>query len=407
MVSELERKLRIQADMRLTDDAQIKQQLKDIAVAAREAAFNKSAMDAVINDLERRVKETVSDTGKYQGDARSDQSKKEEKESKDKIITGAVQGLEGMANSGIGILQNTFSIITTIYERLKASSPLLQTIESLFNLAVQLFFMPLGTKLATEMLPAILTLVDDVMRIWDFFGEETSLGDLLAKTIELGAEIFGKFFINLGDQLADEGGLLGAIGGMLQFMGHFIQDKGEALLDLIITVTSWIISNLPAILGTIVGLLVASKALQIVHIAATIASAVATGSHTPWGAVATAAAIGTVATVAAGIGAYSYLDGAMAEGGYVPATPGGGLYLLGEGGEGETVVPDSKKKAFAENVLNGYSPNVSANVKSRSSDSPPNVYNIYVNGYTDSDLENKIVRVINERTNLSRLRSGF
>ncbi len=407
MASELERRLRIQAEMSLTNQDALAKQLAEIAVAAKNAAFNDAALDEIVNNLERKIKETVSDTGKFQGDARSDDSKKTEKEAKDKVITGAVQGLEGMANSGVEILQSTFSIITTIYERLKASSPLLQTIESLFNLAVQLFFMPLGTKLATEMLPAVLTLVDDVMQIWDFFGEETSLGDLLAKTIELGAEIFGRFFINLGDQLADEGGLLGAIGGMLQFMGHFIQDKGEQLLDLIITVTSWIISNLPAILATIVGLLIASKALQIVQITATIASAVAAGSNTPWGAIGTAAAIGTVATVASAAGVYGYLDGAMAEGGYVPATPGGGLYLLGEGGEGETVVPDSKKKAFAENVLNGYSPGIDAKFGSKRETATSNVFNIYVNGYTDTNLEDKIVRVINERTNLSRLRSGF
>ena len=66
--------------------------------------------------------------------------------------------------------------------------------------------------------------------------------------------------------------------------------------------------------------------------------------------------------------------------------------LIAEGGEGETVVPDGKKVDFAKSVLGG---------------SSGNTYNIYVNGYTDTDLENKIVRVINEQTNLSRLRSGY
>ena len=299
------------------------------------------------------------------------------------------RGTQAIASGGMNILKTGLGILTDVFERIKSASPLLQAVESLFNLAMQLFFMPLGTKLATVLIPSIVELVDGVMQIWDGF-EDKSLGEILSDTIRIGAEIFGKFFQDIGRELMSQGGILGAIGTALDMLGNFIEKDGEAVIEVITNIMKFIIENLPAILGTIVTLFGISLTLQATQIAATIASAVAAGSNTPWGAVATTAAIGGVASLAAGLGVGSML--AFADGGYVPATPGGVPALIAEGGEGEYIVPESKKNAFASSVLGG---------------GAGNTFNIYVNGYTDTDLENKIVRVINEQTNLSRLRSGF
>ena len=56
--------------------------------------------------------------------------------------------------------------------------------------------MPLGNKLATVMLPAILQLVDGVMEIWDKF-EGKSLGDMINTAITEGSRLFGEYFISL------------------------------------------------------------------------------------------------------------------------------------------------------------------------------------------------------------------
>ena len=66
---------------------------------------------------------------------------------------------DSISNEGISILKKTVGLIEDIHQRLVSASPLLRTIESLFNLAMQLFFMPLGNLLAETMIPAVIDLV--------------------------------------------------------------------------------------------------------------------------------------------------------------------------------------------------------------------------------------------------------
>lgn len=298
---------------------------------------------------------------------------------------GAInQGITTVATAGMGIVKNTFGILSDIFERIKGASPLLQAVETLFNLAMQLFFMPLGTKLATVLIPRVIELVDGVMAIWDGF-EDKSLSDILKDTVQIGAKVFGEFFQNIGSDLKQQGGILGSIGSALDLLGDFIENGGEKLIEVVMNVMNFVLRNLPTILGTIVGLLILQKGLMIAQI-------VTTGSITPWSIGIGAAAIAGAIGGGLAIGSYAKSQFSAADGGYFPATPGGVSVLIAEGGEGETVVPDGKKVDFAKSVLSG---------------SSGNTFNIYVNGYTDTDLENKIVRVINEQTNLSRLRSGF
>ena len=85
-----------------------------------------------------------------------------------------------------------------------------------------------------------------------------------------------------------------------------------------------------------------------------------------------------------------------AEGGYVEATPTGTPMILAEKGEREYIVPDSKVTSFA-NQYTTYKPNNNGNT----------TINVYVEGYTDTDLGDKIVTVLNSRTEMSNLRGGF
>ena len=349
----------------------------------------------VISQMENNITRT-GDLNKYRelaGKSATSSDTNKTDAAKTKNVQAALgsiaKGTQTLASSGMGILKNTFGILSDVFERIKAASPLLQAVETLFNLAMQLFFMPLGTKLATVLIPHVIKLVENVMKIWDGF-EDKSLGEILADTIRMGAEIFGEFFMDIGKELMTQEGILNTIGTALTLLGNFIKNDGEKVIGIITKIMIYIVENLPAILGTIVGLLVLSKSLQLVQIAATIAAAVSSSSHTPWGIAIGGTAVASVAAVAAGLGVSNML--AFADGGYVPSTPGGVPALVAEGGEGEYIVPESKKNAFAKSVLGG---------------GAGNTFNIYVNGYTDTELGSKIVRVINEQTNLSRLRSGF
>ena len=111
-------------------------------------------------------------------------------------------GVQQLAGAGISLIKNTFGILQDIYNRMKAASPLLQSIEALFNLAMMLFFMPLGNKLAEVILPATLELVDAVVDMWDKFGDQ-SLPEMFNTAITEGVSIFGGYIENIGTLLSD------------------------------------------------------------------------------------------------------------------------------------------------------------------------------------------------------------
>lgn len=338
-------------------------------------------IDAAIARLDTAVK-TNADGTKESGSG-SGQGGKDDNKMLSNALGSISKGTQAIATGGMNILKTGLGILTDVFERIKAASPLLQAVETLFNLAVQLFFMPLGTKLATVLLPAVINLVDGVMQIWDGF-EGKSLSELLADMITLGAQIFGQFFLDIGSSLESEEGIMGAIGKSLTMLGNFIQKDGVWLLNTIIDTLTLIIKNIPTIIGIIAAFAVATKALQIAQII-TIASLL------PHSAAIGAAALGTA--LAAGGAAYAYTSArySAAEGGYFPSTPGGVPVLIAEGGEGETVVPDSKKLDFANSVLGGGGNN----------------YYYTFNGYTDNDILEIIRREISNQVSYSRLKGGF
>lgn len=285
-----------------------------------------------------------------------------------------------ISDVGMGFIKKTFGFIESIYLQLKKSSPLLQAIEQLFNLAWTLFFMPLGNKLGEMLIPAIIQMMDDVMAIWDAF-EGMSLGEMFAYAITKGAEMIGSLLVTIGDTLANQTGLTGAIGKMLQWMGNFITSNGGKILTTLIKVTQWILEHLPELIGTLIALKVTSIGLQITQIIATLSNSI----------FGTVMALAVTGGVALGVGSKvkNALNGRLAgfaDGGYVPATPGGQLAIIGEGGEGEYIVPESKLGRITGNGGN---------------------YTINNYMMSTDELDRHIREVVRGEVSASKLRSGF
>lgn len=289
------------------------------------------------------------------------------KENKRDLTVKAIKGTEQAISSS---LKKGFGIVEDIYGRLKAASPLLQAIESLFNLAMTLFFLPLGNKLGEILIPATLELVDKVVDLWDKF-EGKSLGEMFDIAITTGVKLFGEYFNNIGSTLKEQGGLLSGIGDLLTTVGNFIQGQGVAVLNAILNVTSYMLGHLKEFVSLWMAMKAAELAMQ------------ATGVL---GWVGANAGIFVAAMAAvAGLGSYGAMTTmGMADGGRVPATPGGTFRLLGEGGEDEYVVPESKLGNISGGSI---------------------TYNIY--GYTDNELKDYIKSTVDEQISQSRIRSGF
>ena len=250
-----------------------------------------------------------------------------------------------LMKTGIGIIED-------IHTKLKQSSPLLQSVENLFNLAVQLFFMPLGNKLATVMLPAIMDLVDGVLGMWDEI-EGLDLGDMLTKMIEYGARLFGQFFENLGEKLSEQGGLLGSIGSILEAVGDFIENRLGSFLQTMLNLLETIMSNLGTLAIAFIEFKMLSVALQVAQIAATVAAGTKIGSLTAGVAIAAGAttmAVGNAALFGSGVGE-EILNMNAASGAYVGAVEGGRSVTVAEGGEGEFILPEGRMESILSGVI--------------------------------------------------------
>lgn len=359
----------------------------------------------------------------------------------DKQMLGLVKDLsktaKNLGESMMGFTKEVFGFLEDIYKEMRRSSPLLQTIETLFDLAWQLFFMPLGNKLGELMIPAILEMMDAVMGIWDQF-DGKDLGEMLSIAVAGGVNILVQYLTTLGTTLSEQSGIVGDIGKLLLWVGNFLDKYGENIANTLFSMLEFFVDHIKEIIWAIYEVFLASIAFDAAYytasliaqlgILATLGQFVAeffnfTGA-------ATAGIAGTSAFMAgaavftgvevAGNASAAYVAndiGMMAEGGYVDAVPGGELITVAEGGEGEWIVPDSKVNNFVNNILNG-SPSimsttsatrssVSSNVQSIANAGGQSTINYYINGYTDSELKRIIRETVDEQVSQGRLRSGF
>lgn len=353
------------------------QATNSVGGTAAEIYQNQSAADAAAG-TESSAKKTADSLDKLSKSlSAEDEAAKKQKLQLIQVASSAVSQTENTLKS---FAKSSLGLIEDIYNRLKASSPLLQTIESLFQLAMTLFFMPLGNKLAEVLLPAVLELLDSVVNMWDSF-EGKSLGEIFTYAFKTGISLLGEFFEEIGGLLEDEGGLLGSVGHMLTTIGNFLQTNGYEVLEKIFDVASWMVEHISTIIGLIVTFMGLHYTLMLAQMAVTATSTTVAG----W--LGAGTVVAGAASVAAGAAVTGILDGnfAMAEGGYVPATEGGQLHLLGEGGEGEYVVPESKLGSMGGTVNNYYN----------------------ITGVTSDELQRMIRDTVNESVSNSMRRGSF
>ncbi len=316
-----------------------------------------------------------------------EQARKEQMEENKKMLS-AMQSIQHVAqqgfNMGSGLLKGMFGFIEDIHQRMKVSSPLLQTIESLFQTAMTLFFMPLGNKLGELLIPAMMELVEDVVAIWDLF-EGKTLGEMFDIAIDKGSEILSDYFSNIAAALKDQGGILGGIARVIETIAN-VADHLPDILDDILGAIGWTMDHLKEIASLLVSLYTLQYTLGITQMMVTTLSNMEVAGTT----VGTVGAVGlissVIAAIAAGAGTETLLSNwGMAEGGYVPPKEGGSVRILAEAGEGEYVIPESKmgEMGATYNITN----------------------NFY--GYTTEELESKVNSVIGDQITNARLRSGF
>lgn len=296
--------------------------------------------------------------------ARTADTKKEQEKQNEKTVKqiGQVQSaLNSAADITTGILTSTFDVVQKMFDRLMKSSPLLETIESLFNLAMTLLFMPLGNALGEVILPSIIDLVDNILSMWEIFDEQFNQGDLagmLSLIFTTGISYIGTFIEDIGEKLMDQGGMLGAIGRLLNFIGDFLQGDMIGIISTLMNIGTWVLDHVKELISLIVAFKAASFAMDVTKIGlmmSQIQTTAAAGALTSGGTsilvgtsgIALALTAGATAGTAAGLGTYGILSNmGLAEGGYVPATDGGQLIPVGEGGEGEYVIPESKMESM-------------------------------------------------------------
>lgn len=305
-------------------------------------------------------------------DDEDEEAKAKRKQALEKtIMTGVQMGSQGIkmvADASLGFLE-------MMYRYMKQSSPLLQAVESMFNLAVQLFFMPLGNKLAEVLIPTTLDLLDTVIDMWDAF-EGKSLGEMMSYAIERGTRAFGEYIIGIGETLRDEQGTLGAIGNFIHTIGETVRDKGESIINVLTGTASWIMEHFVEFVSLYVSFQTAMLGAQM-------------GSSIPFiGSLVGGVIGGGVGFAGTEIALRSLM---MGSGGYVPSKDGGSVRILGESGEGEYVVPESKVDDF---------------VDAHGSNGTVNYY-VTINGYTDSELKTYVQDIVNGEISRSRIQGGF
>lgn len=284
---------------------------------------------------------------------------------------GFKKGAQGLMN----ITQQSFDVLNTIYKELKKSSPLLEAVEQLFNLAMTLFFMPLGNKLAEILIPAVIELLDNVVDMWDELGDG-GLGEIFSKAIEMGITYLAHFFTSIGETLKEQGGIFEKIGNILISLGNFIENNLYDLIDFILDFTEKIVTNIGKVI-TLIG------TFMTMHYALQLATMHVIAASSP-GLLSKALGYAAIGTAAIGIGASAYVGSQFATGGYVPASPGGQLVLVGEGGEGEYIVPKSQAESMG-GITNNW----------------------YISGLTQDDLIEMIDDRISRQISRSRIQGGL
>lgn len=316
----------------------------------------KSGLDQTQKDAQHEVENKGSSTkGARTQNSPTDDKKGEEKKTgggdqqktslKEKLESNTFKALYrtigNFTRTAISGLKRGFGILQNLYNRVKQSSQFLAAVENMFNLAMTLLLLPFGNALATTILPAMIDLVDGVLGLWDemdevFDGTSGTLSKILDIILDKGLDKFGEFFNSLGDKLDDNSGILGAIGTALHTVGKFIESGLEPTLTLIFNIMSKVLEHFKEFVVLYVSYQSAMLGAQMFSSIPGVGSII--GGILGGG-------------VGAGVADSVISKYASAEGGYVPATAGGSLRVIGEAGEGEYIIPESKLRSQSSGTI--------------------------------------------------------
>lgn len=297
----------------------------------------------VVNVKQDQEGETVVEGQETGGQAQGSNKDKDKDAQARKLIATGLNTLFTGIQKGFGIVQQ-------IYGKIKQSSAFLQAVENLFNLAMTLLFLPLGNALATVILPAMIDLVDSVLGLWDemdeIFDESGgTLGAILDIVLNKGLQYFGDFFNKIADEIGKSNGIFGSIAKLMETIGNFITKDMAGVLNAILNGVGFVMRHLKEFISLYIGFKIAEATADVLGF---FGDASGGKGWTKLG-IYSAVLAGSTLTAEAGLTAIG-----MASGGYVPATEGGQLHLLGEGGEGEYVIPESKMRNVGGNITNNF-----------------------------------------------------
>lgn len=313
------------------------------------------------------------------------------------ILGGIIGGVTGAVSQYLGAsLKIGTSLLSTIVGMMKKivnTSPVFKTIMEILDLAFTMFFMPAMTLLANELMPEVTKLLDWAVEAGNRFTEafknafgDEDMGtifndvfsslidfvennmDSIAEFVKEGIKLFpdllqnvvewAKLFIDNKDQIFD------LIRSLLDMFTNVLNPENfQKLIDFANDGIDFLEKNADDILDAMIAMGSFAKAMMPVVSAmakffgATSSSSLVPESDNAKAAVSTRSGISltnTITTLSQAKKGYNKLKGwlGFAKGGYVPATPGGIPAIVGEGGEGEYIIPESRMNVGPTIVFN-------------------------------------------------------
>lgn len=350
------------------------------------------------------------------------------------ILSAVFKGVKSkefkMMFAGISIITGT---IKGIWKTLVKSSPVLGGVMDILNEIFSLILMPIGNAIGEGMLIFLPDIIDTMIEWLQFFENDTygiktfftAMGAILGLLLLAGLKIFTfilKFwpvFLLLGVLLTAIGVTLGIM--LVAFLAHFIYSKIKDMMLFGVTVANMVanvMQLIPLLLIVAAILIIIGLIYMFWDPIKEFLQGVWEKIKLIWDVMSALRTIfwevvergfrwlindlpGIIMNAIRGIGGgivdagknvvntlFGWTGLKLATGGYVPSVSGGHLAILGEGGEGEWVIPESKMGQFV-NEATGAGGGLQVNV--------------YGNVYAD-DLIQRIERVVDKKNQQSRYR---
>lgn len=355
---------------------QLEKAMDGVSIGVNNKTGSQSSSSANTNPNEDPVRKTAKATEETV-DAISEM--KEETKESDSFLNKAMTGLtEGLA-VGIGLFQGSFDIIKGAWNFIRGKVPFLNDLFSMLTDVIDLVWLPFGIALAEVMVPfmeiimeQVMGLVNELMKIY----QEEGIVGLLTKGIGMAVGFLFDTAIRVLNAIPEScfiGQIAHGIANVLEWIKEHLPII-ENVLKATMNFITLIMNNIKLIISAITGYIAYKMAKDSMGILGQIPGA---------------------SLIAGGIGAVAGFLGmsalGFADGGFVEPKDGGHWVNVGEGGEREYIVPQSKVQSFAQSV--GGSSSITNNY--------------YISGYTDSELRNIILETINESAIRSKLRGDL